>query len=389
MALNLKSRKARDVAVQVVFLGTVVGALVAAVLVGKRNLDAQGITSGFGFLNRATGFDVGFSLIEFTPYDTFGRLLLVGVLNTIFLGLVGLVLANLMGLAIALFRTSKIPVLSAIGTLYIETFRNIPIILQAFFWYALLTHLPAPKQAFNLLDIAFASTRGVFVPGLNVTAGAAALFFAALFVGLGAALWISLAKRFKRWPAPRRRLWRWLVFGAGLALGIGFLWAGRLADTPLVSLPELRGLNFRGGIRISPELSAMVIAIATYGGAYLAEIIRAGFLAVPKGQIEAAQSLGLAPYHVFSRVRLPLAVRAVFPTLINQNVWLFKATTLGIAVGFTDFFFVISVSINQVGQTIELIAILMVGFLIMNNAISILLNRVNAAIALKGTQLRV
>ena len=163
------SRRRRPVG----FLGTVVGLVVTAIVVAH-NLDAQGITSGFGFLNRATGFDVGFSLIEFTPYDTFGRLLLVGVLNTIFLGLIGLTLANLMGLAVALLRTSQIPVLSAIGTLYIEIFRNVPIILQAFFWYALLTHLPAPKQALSLLDVAFASARGVFVPGLNVTAGAAA-----------------------------------------------------------------------------------------------------------------------------------------------------------------------------------------------------------------------
>lgn len=389
MASILKSRKVRDAAAQIVFLGVVVGLSVTAALVGKRNLEAQGVTSGFDFLNRATGFDVGFSLIRFTPYDTFGRLLLVGMLNTIFLGLIGLVFANLVGLVIALFRTSRSPVLNAIGTLYIETFRNIPIILQAFFWYALLTHLPAPRQAFNFLDIAFASARGVFVPGLNVAAGAAALFFAALFLGLCAAVWVSLAKRFARWPAKRRSRLRWAVFGASLAVGVGFLWAGRLSDAPLVSIPELRGLNFRGGIRISPELSAMVVAIATYGGAYLAEIMRAGFLSVARGQIEAAQSLGLTPYYVFSRVRMPLALRAVFPTLINQYVWLFKATTLGIAVGFTDFFFVISVSINQVGQTIELIAILMVGFLVMNNTIAFVLNRVNAAIALKGTQLRV
>ncbi|MCZ4291634.1 ABC transporter permease subunit [Hoeflea alexandrii] len=153
-------------------------------------------------------------------------------------------------------------------------------------------------------------------------------------------------------------------------------------------MPELRGLNIRDGIRIPPEFLSLLIGMAIYGGAYIAEIIRAGFLSVGKGQAEAAQSLGLTPWQVFSRVRLPLAIRAVLPTLINQYVWLFKATTLGIVVGYTDFFAVISVSINQAGQTLELIGILMLGFLIMNNTIAFLLNRVNDAIALKGSQLR-
>ena len=167
------------------------------------------------------------------------------------------------------------------------------------------------------------------------------------------------------------------------------LYFGRIADTPVVSVPALKGLNIRGGIRIPPELAALAIAMAIYGGAYIAEIFRAGFLSVAKGQVEAGNSLGLSPWYVFSRIRLPLAFRAVLPTLINQYVWLFKATTLGIVIGFTDFFSVVSVSINQSGQTLELIGILMVGFLIMNNTMSFILNRVNSAIALKGTQLRV
>ena len=153
--------------------------------------------------------------------------------------------------------------------------------------------------------------------------------------------------------------------------------------------PGPPGLNYKGGIRVSPELMACVIAIAIYGAAYIAEIVRAGFNAIPKGQYEAGHALGLSSWHIFSRIRLPLAIRIVMPTMINQYVWLFKATTIGIAISFTDFFMVISTAINQSGQTLELIAILMGGFLIINYSMAWVLNRVNDAIKLKGTQLRI
>lgn len=384
----LQSRKFRNVAFQSLFLGLLLFGITAAILIGKKNLEAQGIASGLAFLNRSTGFDVGFSLIEFDPYDTYGTMILVGLLNTMFLGVIGVVLANIIGLLVAILRTSHNAVLNAIGTIYIETFRNIPIILQTFFWYALLTHLPRPKQAYNVLDAIFISSRGIYFPGLNVTGQTAALFFLVLAVGLILIIWFSLARKFSKIDQATRFRIRWAILTVVLLLSAIALMLGRIPDTSLVSVPQLRGLNIRDGIRIPPELSALAIAIAIYGGAYLAEVIRAGFLSVGKGPAEAAQSLGLSPWYVFTRVRLPLAFRAVLPTLINQYVWLFKATTLGIAIGFTDFFMVISISINQSGQTLELIGILMLGFLVMNNTIAFVLNRVNKAIALKGNQLR-
>lgn len=385
----LQNRKFRDASLQAVFLGVILTLLLVAFLVGKKNLEAQGIISGFAFLERATGFDVAFSLIDFKASDTFGRMLVVGLLNTILLGLIGIVLANVIGLTIAVFRTSKNEVLNAIGTLFIETFRNVPMILQAFFWYAVLTNLPAPKKSFDILDSVFFSARGLYFPGLNVSAGSSALFFLALALGLIAITWFSISRRFKKMPKAQRSQIRWIILGVSLLVGVIILAVGRTPDTTLVSVPALRGLNFRGGIRIPPELAALAITMGVYGGAYLAEIIRAGFISVGLGQVEAAKSLGLSPWYVFTRVRLPLAIRAILPTLINQYVWLYKATTLGIAIGFTDFFFVVSISINQAGQTLELIGILMLGFLIMNNIIAFSLNRVNAAIALKGTQLRI
>ncbi len=388
MTALLQSRKFRNTALQAGYLGFFLFLLIAAIVIGKHNLESQGITMGFAFLERATGFDVGFSLIEFGPYDTFGKMIVVGLLNTMFLGILGIALANIIGLIIALFRISNNGILNAIGTLYIETFRNIPLILQAFFWYAVLTHLPHPKQAVNILDSIYFSARGLYFPGLNVTGGAASLFFLALAIGLIIMIWFSIARRFNKIPKTTKSRIRMSIFGIAFLIGCIALVIGRIPETPLVSVPVLKGFNIREGIRISPELGALGIAMGIYGGAFLAEIMRAGFLSVGKGQVEAARSLGLSPWYVFSRVHLPLAFRAVLPTLINQYVWLFKATTLGIVVGFTDFFMVISVSINQAGQTLELIGILMLGFLVMNNTISFVLNRVNKAIALKGTQLR-
>ena len=163
---------------------------------------------------------------------------------------------------------------------------------------------------------------------------------------------------------------------------------GHTGGAQIMTWPAVRGLNIQSGYRIPPEIYALVFAIAIYGGAYVAEIVRGGFNAVSKGQVEAAQSLGLTPWSVFSRVRFPLAFRSMLPILTNQYVWLIKATTLGIIVGFADFFMVVNAAITHSGQTFELVGLLMVTFLIINFTLAAILNRINKAVALKGHQLR-
>ena len=177
----------------------------------------------------------------------------------------------------------------------------------------------------------------------------------------------------------------WLILPV-ILVGIAYL--ARVPDTPLVNYPALKGLNFKGGMRMPPELSALVIAIALYGGAYIGEVVRAGLMSVPRGQIEAGFVNGLKNYHIFSRIRLPLAIRAVLPSLTNQYVQLMKATTIGIVVGFSDFFMIISTSINQSGQTLELLAILMGGFLMINLTIAFVMNTINKKIAIKGYEVK-
>lgn len=383
-----QSRKTNAFLIQAVIGLVVVAALILFVRYAQRSLEAQNMTSGFAFLWRSTGWDVGFSLIPYTINDPYWRVILVGILNTLFLGLIGLALATIIGIIVGALRTSVNPVMSFLGTLYVESIRNVPMILQAFFWYAVFTHLPPPRQSIDVGGMMFLSARGIFVPWLNVSTFAAGFAGVALGCAVLLALTFSLLPRrslFQRNLYPK--LSRLALLG-GILFAAAVLFFGRNTDG-LFQLPQLTGLNFTGGLRVSPEFAALLTAMSLYGGAFLGEIIRAGFMSVNRGQIEAAHALGLSGWHVFTRVRLPLALRAVLPTLTNQYVWLIKATTLGIAVGFADFFLVISTSINQSGQTLELIAILMAGFLIINNVLAGIMNFINARIKLRGTQLRI
>jgi len=252
------------------------------------------------------------------------------------------------------------------------------------FWYAIMSHLPRPRSAVNLGDSVFLSGRGVYFPVMNIALIAVAI--ASLLVI--AWLILLLALRYRLQMAGTYRIFRntgWLMLLIAIAV---ILIKGRIPETPLWDIPALKGLNFRGGLRMPPELTAMIIAISLYGGAYIGEVVRAGLMSVPKGQIEAGLMTGLKPRHIFTRVRLPLAVRNVLPSLTNQYVQLMKATTVGLAVGFSDYFMIISTSINQSGQTLELIALLMLGFLLINLSIAFVMNTLNRRIALKGYEVK-
>ena len=387
MTVLLKSKPVRDGVAQASFVGGILLAIILSALTARANLEAQGLTSGFGFLQRATGWGVSFSLIPFETSDTYLKVIGVGLLNSLFLGSISLTLATVIGTAIGIMRVSGNRMAELIGTTYVEIFRNLPMLLQVFFWYAILTSLPQPRQAVSIADIAFLSSRGIYLPGLNVTGLSVFIVALTLVAAFGLRLWLSTGDGFRRMARKRKAMFARAIWLGWLVLAIVLLWSGRIPDTPLLSIAFLKGLNFREGLRVSPELLACIVAISIYGGAYIGEIVRAGFNAVPKGQSEAGRALGLTAWQIFSRIRLPLAVRSMMPVLTNQYVWLFKSTTIGIAIGFVDFFFVISTSISQAGQTLELIAILMGGFLVINYSLAWVLNRVNDAIKLKGTQL--
>jgi len=386
MVSLLRNQKVRNALLQVLYVGSLASLVLAGVVIARRNLAEQGITSGFDFLFKSTGWDVNFTLLPATANDPYWWFFLIGITNTLFLGTVGLILATIVGTIVGLARTSSNELARLLGRTYVDIFRNIPLILQVFFWYALITHLPTPRAAHEAWGFLLTS-RGLYIPFPNVGGVTMALALFALIAAIALPLWLGSTSRLSQAIGQRRGI-QLASAAAALACAAIVLVIGRLPDAPFIDFPALQGLNLRGGLRIPPEFSALAIAIAIYGGSYIAEIVRGGFKSVGKGQMEAALSLGLSPWRVFALVRLPLALRAMLPILANQYVWLMKATTMGIAVGFTDFFMIVALTINHSGQTLEVIGILMAGFLAINLSLAALFNRLNKAIALKGNQLR-
>lgn len=380
-----RSKAARKIVLQGAFVAVLLAIILGATLTARSNLAAQGLTSGFDFLWKNTGWEMNFSLLPAHPTDPYWWFLLMGLMNTLFMGVIGLAGASVIGLVVGLMRSGRNPAARMLASIYVELFRNLPLILQLFFWYALANALPPPRQAISFAG-SLISSRGVYLPGLTVSQGATALSVLLIAVGAGLGLWIATARRFRRMEAARQRRLALLPLIVAIAGSVVALIASHDPAMPWLTLPVPAGLKVDGGIRIQPEVYCLAIAITTYGGAYVAEIVRGGFKSVGRGQTEAARALGLSPWQVFSRVRMPLAFRAMLPILINQYVWLIKATTLGIAVGFSDFFMVIASSITHSGQTLEFIGILMGGFLAINFTLAAILNRLNRAIALQGHQ---
>lgn len=382
----LRNQKVRNALLQILFVGALALLVIGGGLVARQNLIDQRIVSGFDFLYKSTGWDMNFSLFPVSSRDPYWWFFLNGIVNTLFLGSFGLVLATMIGAVVGLARTSTNELAQLLGRAYVDFFRNIPLILQVIFWYAVLTRLPPPRNALEGAGFLL-SNRGLYAPFPNIGGAALLAIAAALVAAVALPAWLGRTDRLSTPPDKRLPL-RLCAAAAALLCALAAALLGRLADTPLLDMPGLQGLNVRGGMRVSPEFMALLIAMGIYGGAYIAEIVRGGFKAVGRGQVEAAQSLGLSPWRIFSLVRLPLALRAMLPILANQYIWLIKATTMGIVVGFTDFFMITALTINHSGQTLEAIFILMAGFLLINMSLAALFNRINRAIALKGNQVR-
>ena len=302
----------------------------------RSNLEAQGLTSGFAFLQRATGWGVSFSLIPFETSDTYLKVIWVGLLNSLFLGAISLTLATVIGTAIGIMRVSGNRMAELIGTTYVEIFRNLPMLLQVFFWYAILVSLPQPREAVSIADIAFLSSRGIYLPGLNVTGLSVFIAALTLVAAFGLRLWLSTGHVFRRMAQKRKTMFARAIWLGWLVLAIILLWSGRIPDTPLLSIAFLKA-----------SISAKHPCFAGASGMHCSDLNlrrrlyrrdRAARLQCRTERTERSRSrLGLTAWQIFSRIRLPLAVRSVMPTLTNQYVWLFKSTTIGIAVGFVDF----------------------------------------------------
>lgn len=345
------------------------------------NLNNSGITSGFSFLDRSAGFGIVQHLIDYEQGDTYGRVFIVGLLNTLLVSALCIVFASILGFFLGLARLSDNWLLRKLSTIYIETFRNIPPLLQIFFWYfAVLRNLPGPRQAVNALDLMFLSNRGLYIPAPQMGEGFFA-FCCAVIITIVVAIGLFRYNRMHQTKTGQlRRTWpttlalivllpmisQWL-FGAALHWDI----------------PALRGFNFRGGMVLIPELAALTLALSVYTSAFIAEIIRAGIQAVPYGQHEAARSLGLPNPVTLRQVIIPQALRVIIPPLTSQYLNIVKNSSLAAAIGYPDMVSLFAGTVlNQTGQAIETIAITMSVYLIISLSISLLMNIYNRRIAL-------
>jgi general L-amino acid transport system permease protein len=369
----------RAVCYQLLLLAAVLWLGFEFALNAKANLDAQKIASGFGFLDNTAGFGINQSLIPYNESDTYARVFFVGLLNTLLVAGIGIVLATILGFLVGLARLSRNWLVARLAGGYVELIRNLPLLFQILFWYlAVLGTLPGPRQSISLFGEIFLNNRGIIMPAPVAGEGAGAVV--AIFA-LSVVATIALRLWAKRRQIRTGR--QFTLFWSGLALVVG---------PPLVALvamgfpigferPELRGFNFVGGVRLLPEFVALLLALSTYTAAFIAEVVRAGVLAVPRGQTEAAFALGLRPGLTLRLIVVPQALRVIVPPLTNQYLNLTKNSSLAVAVGYPDLFAVFAgTTLHQTGQAIEIIAITMAVYLAISLFTSALMNWYNAHI---------
>jgi general L-amino acid transport system permease protein len=345
-------------ALQILFVAALVWIGYEIVANARANLQAQRITSGFGFLNNTAGFDVSQSLIPYSGSDTYTRVFLVGLLNTLLVSIIGIFFATVIGFLVALGRLSPNWLLSRISGGYVELIRNLPLLFQILFWYlAVLAALPNPRQSISLFGSFFLSNRGFVVPKPIANAGLEP-FALAILVAIVASLLLRRYARRQLFESGRLvTIWPYVV---GLLIGLPLVTALVFGAPVTFEVPELKGFNFSGGSRIIPEFVALTLALSTYTAAFIAEIVRAGIQSVHKGQMEAGSSLGLQRGSVLRLIVVPQAMRVILPPLTNQYLNLTKNSSLAVAIGYPDLFSVFAgTTLSQTGQAIEIIAITM------------------------------
>ncbi len=345
------------------------------------NLNARGIATGFDFLSQEAGFGIGLTLIEYDETFSYGRTFVIGLLNTALVSFLGIILATVLGFVIGIARLSSNWLVSRFAAIYIEIFRNIPLLLQIFFWYfAVLQALPSPRQSISLGEAIFLNVRGLFFPKPVFEAGSA-FIFAALFAGIIATIFIGVWARNKQkltgQQTPMGRIALALI--VGLPALVYFV-----SGMPVsAEYPALKGFNYQGGISINPELAALLVALSIYTAAFIAEIVRSGINAVSHGQTEAAMSLGLPRTRTLKLIIIPQALRIIIPPLTSQYLNLTKNSSLAMAIGYPDLVSVFAgTTLNQTGQAIEIIAMTMGVYLTLSLVTSALMNIYNKKVAL-------
>ena len=344
----------------------------------QTNMEKQSIASGFGFIEKEAAFEIGESLIEYSAADTYGHALLVGVLNTLKVSFIGMILTTILGTIIGVCTLSSNWLISKFGTMYVELFQNIPVLLQLFFFYALFYEIfPPPRQALNPITGVFITNRGVDfpVPAPDPAWGYIGLAFVAACI----VIWLVNRWAVKRQERSGQQFPTFWV-GLGILLVLPLLtWILNGAPTQM-DVPVLKGFNFQGGRNISPEFSALLIGLVLYTASFIAQIVRAGIQSISHGQTEAAMSIGLKPGLVLKLVIFPQALRVIVPPLTSQLLNLTKNSSLAVAIGYPDFVQVAGTTINQTGQAVEGVAMMMVVYLTFSLLTSAFMNWYNKKI---------
>jgi general L-amino acid transport system permease protein len=344
------------------------------------NMASRGLTFGYEYLDRSANFAIGESIIPFASTDSYRQALLVGFLNTLRVAVFGIVLATILGVVFGVARLSPNPLLSRMVMTYIEVVRNTPLLLQLFFWYAIILALPRPRDAPNPLPGVYVSNRGALVPWINWD-DRLWLIIGAVIVALIAIFFMNRMARLRQERTGERKP----VWPINLALLMGLpVLVSFVFQVPLViSWPVLTGLNFRGGATLSPEFAALLTGLTLYTAAFIAEIVRAGIQAVSKGQWEASRALGLPASRIMRLVILPQALRVIIPPLTSQFLNLTKNSSLAVAIGYPDLVHVSNTTMNQTGKAVEAISIFMGIYLALSLATSTFMNWYNTRVAMK------
>ncbi|KAB2823700.1 amino acid ABC transporter permease [Aliivibrio finisterrensis] len=345
------------------------------------NLESRGIATGLGFLNQEAGFGIGLSLVEYDETHTYGRTFVVGLLNTALVSILGILFATVLGFTVGIARLSSNWLVSRCAAVYIETFRNIPLLLQIFFWYfAVLQALPSPRQSLSLGESIFLNVRGLFLPSPIFEKGSILIGMAVIIAIVFIIFLSKWAKNKQVITGKQTPVIRYSLF---VLIGLPTI-AYFIGGMPIsIEYPELKGFNFKGGISIIPELAALVVALSVYTASFIAEIVRSGINAVSHGQTEAAMALGLPRNKTLKLVVIPQAMRIIIPPLTSQYLNLTKNSSLAMAIGYPDLVSVFAgTTLNQTGQAIEIITMTMAVYLTLSLLTSFLMNIYNSKVAL-------
>lgn len=344
------------------------------------NMNRMGITSGYGYLSQPANFAIGETLIAYQSSDSYARALVVGLLNTIKVAVLAGICSTFLGALFGIMRLNANPLLRGLVQAYVEVMRNVPLLLQLFFWYSsILILLPNPRQALSPVEGVFLSNRGFRVPALAVDQPG--LLLSVLAAALAAIVAVVAVNRRHRMRTGQGRP----TFLISLSILAAAVLALNLSPGPVAAIdwPALAGFNFKGGMALSPEFAALFLGLTLYTSAYISEIVRSGIQSVSSGQREAARSLGLRWWSTMRLVVLPQALRIVVPPITSTYMTLTKNSSLAVAIGYPDLVSVSNTSANQTGQAVEAIALLMAIYLSMSISISIFMNWYNRRVAIK------